>query len=197
MTLARSKKSPKPKPCAICKTPFIKRSMTHVACSVPCSMEIARRKREKSLRIAAKVERKATAAQKERIKPRSRHIKAAQISFNKFINKRDFGLPCCACGLPINGPAHASHFLSIGAHPNLRFDEKNCHSGCAKCNVFLHGNLIRYRENLVLKIGIDDVLLLESNNEFIKFSIEDLICIKKKYDLEYKLLNNLGADVCV
>lgn len=145
----------------------------------------------------AKEQRQERAADKAKLKTRADWLREAQKSFNRFINKRDSGLPCCACGLPMNGAVHASHFLSVGAHPNLRFNEKNCHSGCVKCNVFLHGNLLRYRENLIERIGLDEVLALESDNALIKLTIEDLVCIRRKYDLEYKLLNSHGADYCV
>lgn len=48
---------------------------------------------------------------------------------------------------------HAGHFYSVGDHPAVRFNPDNAHGQCHRCNTFLHGNLLNYRENLLQKIG--------------------------------------------
>lgn len=35
-----------------------------------------------------------------------------------------------------------------------RFDEKNCHAGCMRCNVILHGNYIAYTRRMQKTYGI-------------------------------------------
>jgi len=48
---------------------------------------------------------------------------------------------------------HCCHFYSVGEYPHLRFHEDNAHGGCLRCNHYSGDQLIRYRENLILKIG--------------------------------------------
>ena len=62
------------------------------------------------------------------------------------------------------------------------------HAQCAPCNNHLSGNAIDYRINLIKKIGIDGVKLLEGPNDPAKYNREDIIAIKAKYKLKYKEL---------
>ena len=71
--------------------------------------------------------------------------------FNKFIRKRDQDQPCISCGKYTT--LQAGHFYSAGNHPSLKFNEDNVHGQCKRCNYFLSGNLLPYRDNLILKIG--------------------------------------------
>ena len=48
---------------------------------------------------------------------------------------------------------HCCHFYSVGEYEHLRFNEDNAHGGCLRCNHFSGDQLIRYRENLIKKIG--------------------------------------------
>jgi len=84
--------------------------------------------------------------------------KAVRI-FNSWIRNRDAGLGCISCG-SLN-QIQAGHFYSAGHHELLRFEEDNVNSQCKRCNYFLSGNLISYRENLIKKIGIDKVQRLD------------------------------------
>lgn len=86
-------------------------------------------------------------------------IKKAQVVFNAYIRKRDSGLPCISCGS--SNPNQAGHYLSAGHHSVHRFNEKNVHLQCTRCNMYLSGNPISYRINLVKKIGADQVEILE------------------------------------
>lgn len=78
-------------------------------------------------------------------------IKLAEKHFNKFIRERDEGCICISCDS--HNTSDASHFYSGGHHAGLRFNEKNVHLSCAKCNRFLHGNLNEYRKRLPDRIG--------------------------------------------
>jgi hypothetical protein len=79
----------------------------------------------------------------------------AQTAFNKHIRERDNLLGCISCGS--FNEIQAGHFYSAGNHNNLRFHPHNVNSQCKKCNYFLSGNLLKYRENLIVKIGLDEV----------------------------------------
>ena len=84
----------------------------------------------------------------------------AQTVFNAWIRKRDAGKRCVSCsGYNIS---QASHYYSAGKHSNLRFHEDNVWGSCLKCNYFEHGNLIPYRAELIKRIGIDRVEVLDN-----------------------------------
>lgn len=86
-------------------------------------------------------------------------IKKAQVVFNAYIRRRDENLPCISC---VKGkPEQAGHYLSAGHHSVHRFNEKNVHGQCVRCNMYLSGNQINYRINLVKKIGVEQVEILE------------------------------------
>ena len=85
--------------------------------------------------------------------------KKAKDIFHKYIRLRDSEngiFTCCTCNrtLVINGGnCHASHFHSAGHNGATEFDEKNVHSSCSRCNLFLHGNLIEYQKFMLKKYG--------------------------------------------
>lgn len=83
----------------------------------------------------------------------------AQNVFNSFVRERDKNLGCISCGSW--NQIQAGHFYSAGNHNNLRFHEHNVNSQCKKCNYFLSGNLLNYRTNLIVKIGIENVEQLD------------------------------------
>ena len=106
-------------------------------------------------------------------------LKKAQIVFNAWIRKRDQDKGCISCGSEVN---QAGHYLSQGHHGALRFNEVNVNGQCVRCNCFLHGNLINYRQGLVKKYGEQKVLLLETNtNRVKKWSRVELLAIIQTY----------------
>ena len=153
--------------CKICPTLFQKWSSTQKTCSVPCALELAKRDREKK-------ERKEYLAQKVKLRTRREWLKLAQTAFNSFIRLRDANLPCISCGRFHQGQYHAGHFLSTGAHPELRFDENNCHKQCAPCNDHLSGNIALYRQALIVKVGPEELARLEGLNNPKKWTIPEL-----------------------
>jgi hypothetical protein len=85
-------------------------------------------------------------------------INKCQIVFNEYIRLRDLAgcshFKCISCGeIKDEKYMHAGHFYSSGHYSGLRFDEDNCNGQCNHCNTFLHGNLIDYGFNLLIKIG--------------------------------------------
>ena len=83
----------------------------------------------------------------------------AQKVFNRFIRERDADKGCISCGAGVD---HAGHYYSQGHHGNLRYNETNTNGQCLRCNNFLHGNLINYRNGLLKRYGEDKVLMLDS-----------------------------------
>lgn len=176
----------KQKPCKVCKTPFTKTSMGHVACSTPCAIEVARLKREKDARIAAKVERAITTKRLDSLKTRSDHVKAAQTTWNAYVRTRDHGKPCASCGVPPTRKAgghnvDCSHYRSVGSAPHMRFHLHNAAAACVKCNRDLAGNVVELRKGLIARIGLAKIEAVEANNEVRKFSVDYLIRLKRVF----------------
>jgi hypothetical protein len=105
--------------------------------------------------------------------------KRVQSLVNKYVRLRDAGQGCIACGKPIDGSGHASHYASQGMHGFLRYNLDNLSLSCVHCNVWLRGNLIRYRINLVKKIGLERVEYLEAHmNDIKRWTREELLEIE-------------------
>jgi hypothetical protein len=83
------------------------------------------------------------------------YMKIAQQTFNKYIRLRDQGKNCISCGKSPK-KENAGHFYSAGTHTAVRFDERNVHLQCEHCNTFLSGNLLNYREKLLIKLGFEE-----------------------------------------
>lgn len=120
-----------------------------------------------------KAYKKETKEKKEAIMSRSEWLNIAQKVFNLYIRTRDKALPCISCGTN-KGQFHAGHYRSVGSSPHLRFNENNCHAQCATCNNYLSGNLILYRKNIIFKIGLSEVEIIESDQGILKLSIPEI-----------------------
>jgi len=123
-------------------------------------------------------------ARKESLKKRSEWLREAQAAFNSYIRVRDRGKPCVSCGvsegvLKHGGTFDAGHYRSVGSTAHLRFNTRNVHGQCKKCNRYLSGRIVDYRKNLITRIGEDKLNELENNNEIRKFDIEYLKRVKK------------------
>jgi hypothetical protein len=107
-------------------------------------------------------------------------LKKAQTVFNKWIRNRDKNKGCISCGTQIT---EAGHYYSQGHHSALRFNEVNTNGQCTRCNCFLHGNLIKYREGLLKRYGQTKLDLLDSaaRNRVKKWSRVELETIIKTY----------------
>jgi hypothetical protein len=102
--------------------------------------------------------------------------------FNRFIRERDKDKPCISCGKwKIE---HASHYFAAGKYNHLRFDEDNVAGSCLACNYFEHGNLLKYRDGLINRIGIERVEALEQKAKMVQMSKDNrfnLIHVIEKY----------------
>lgn len=117
----------------------------------------------------------------KKVKPFPDLLKLAQKKFNAFIRERDKEKGCISC----NGPVEqAGHYFAQGHHSALRYDEMNTNGQCIKCNMYLSGNLIKYRQGLVKRYGEKEVLKLEQKADLHKawkWSRIELEEIIKKY----------------
>lgn len=165
----------KQRKCKHCKQKYTPIRPLQTACSVDCAIALMEATK-------AKVERRKATQRKEALKSKSDWAKEAQSAFNKYIRLRDSSKACISCGRHHAGQYHAGHYRTIGACPELRFDERNVHKQCAPCNNHLSGNIINYRINLINKIGLNTVEWLEGKHEPKHYTIEDLKEIKAKYN---------------
>lgn len=173
----------KPKKCRICRVEFEPFTSLQKTCSIPCALAQVRQDKAKQFR-------KETRKMKERIKTKSDWLKEAQVEFNKFIRHRDKDQLCISCQKPPK-KKNAGHYKSIGAFPELRFNENNCHLQCEHCNSFLSGNLANYRTHLLKKIGQRTLDFLEGHHQPQNLTIEDIKEIKQYYREQTKLLKVL------
>ena len=202
----------------ICKNPACRKKFKPVrpfqkGCCMDCDYEIAMaavmKKREQAAAKAkrdavekAKQKRRDLRERKAQLKSRNDWVKEAQAEFNKFIRLRDASEPCISCG-EVNPPMlhggqwDCGHYLSVGSHPELRFEELNAYKQCKSCNGgagrYAGKNRTvsqKYRENLIQKIGLTKVEWLEGPHDAKHYTIDDLKGITAKYKAKCKQLQN-------
>ena len=189
-------KPPKQHQCKECGGYYVKSQSTQQVCSMKCAIAYSKRKAEEKRKKQEKSDRleagRRMRARKEALKSRPDWLKEAQKAFNEFIRLRDADLPCISCGRYHNGQYHAGHYRSVGACPELRFNEDNVHKQCSVCNNHKSGNAIEYRINLIRKIGLERVEFLERHDhQPLKLSIDEIKELIKFYKAKCKGLENV------
>ena len=174
--------------CKVCKCTFEPTQALQTWCSVEHGVVIATERLAKIKQVAQVKERKADAVKRDKLKSKAQWAREAQTAFNNFIRLRDDDLPCISCGRHHQGQYHAGHYLSVGARPELRFNETNVHKQCSPCNTHLSGNAVLYRAALAHKIGVFGVEWLEGPHDPCKHTIDDLKQIKARYQAKTKQL---------
>lgn len=174
----------KPKPCKDCKKefqPFKPMQSRCVPCAIKKGQKDAQRQREKVQEASRKAFNKETKQRRDKLKTRGDWAKEAQTEFNRYIRGRDYGNACISCDGKTGAKMNAGHYLTVGAHPEMRYEELNCNLQCEHCNSHLSGNIVEYRKRLIIKIGADKLDWLEGPHEAKKYTIDDLKEIKRKY----------------
>ena len=124
------------------------------------------------------------------VKPLSYFKQQAQTAFNSYIRQRDAGNSCISCGRNTGAKMNAGHYRTVGANPELRFDEDNCHLQCEHCNSYRSGNIEEYTPNLIEKIGQERFDRLMGVHELPKWKREDYERIRNEYRLKLKELKS-------
>ena len=172
------KKIDKKRKCSVCEKEFVMMESTTKVCSISCALTYAREKNEAKEKKEVKAEIRKL---KINLKTRSQWLRETQTEFNKYIRLRDRDRPCISCGRHHNGQYHAGHYRSVGACPELRFNENNCQKQCQPCNNHLSGNIVEYRLNLINRIGQQAVDDLESHHPPRKYTIDEIKELKRHY----------------
>ena len=138
---------------------------------------------------------------KPKLKPISKLKKEVRRLFSEYIRLRDALLTtgdslyvnCITCSklIPIK-QAQAGHFIDC-RHSATLFDEANVHAQCARCNVYLDGNILEYRRQIINKYGEGyDIQLEEKAMQAKKFTRSELESLKEKYKEKIKELQEHG-----
>lgn len=122
----------------------------------------------------------------KKLTPLPKLLQKAQILFNAHVRERDGDDGCISC----NGQVQqAGHYLSQGHHSALRFGLPgslayyNTNGQCVACNMFKHGNLVRYRQGLIVKYGpeiVEQIENAESSKKWSRDELEEIISFYKK-----------------
>ena len=155
-------KTLKKKTCNICKDKYQPFNTLQSVCSKPkCILTHHREKTRKAVK-------RSDMKRKQALKGKNELISDAQTPFNVFIRIRDKDEPCISCGLYdhqipdkfTGGKWDCGHYLSRGAHTELRFNEDNAHKQCKVCNggsgkFAKKDESVRkqYKINLIIKIS--------------------------------------------
>jgi len=151
------------------------------------------RVQERERKAKQRVERAVDRRKRESFKSLRDLLAEAQVPFNKFVRMRDELLPCVSCGetnpaMTVGGQWDCGHFLSRGAHPELRYTEDNAAKQCKSCNAgsgkFAHKERTvsqRFEEELRRRIGDARVDFLKGPHPAKKWERDELIAIKALY----------------
>ncbi|MFU9442254.1 recombination protein NinG, partial [Klebsiella pneumoniae] len=187
-----------------------------VVCSFECASAIGKKQAAKAREAAKK---KALQRQRESEKEGRQRRKArlaelrpngyckaqAQKAFNAYIRARDAGLPCISCGETNPPDLHGGqwdcgHFKTVGAYPELRFEERNAHKQCKSCNAGAGKYTAKestvaqqYEAGLIARYGRDYVDWLNGPHEMTNYRREDFIRIRDEYRAKLKALKEREA----
>jgi hypothetical protein len=127
---------------------------------------------------------------KEKLMTKSDYLNICQKVFNTYIRTRDKDKNCISCNKKLVGKYDAGHFFSVGAYPNLRFNENNVFGQCVHCNRDKHGNVKEYDLRLQNILSIEEYnQLLNDRNKPALLTIEDIKELIAIYRVKTKELN--------
>ena len=197
-------KLPRSRKCKVCGERFKPSTLYEWWCNdehkADYAVDLANKSRQKRIQQQER-QRKETTQQERRnlkirklaVQPRSYFIKQAQQAVNAYIRERDKSLPCVSCGTLSAAQWDAGHYRTTAAAPQLRFDPRQIWKQCSVCNQHKSGNLVPYRAELILRIGIAEVESIEGNHERHRWTIEECKSIKAEYQQKLKELRQQEA----
>jgi hypothetical protein len=176
----------KQKKCKVCQEFFTPIQFAQTACGYKCAII-----HSKNLKLQKELKdwKAEKAILKDKLKTLGQYEAEAKKSFQKWIRMRDDKQPCISCGIQQTDLWDGGHYKKAEIYSGVIFDENNCHKQCRKCNRFLNGNELNYRQGLIQRYGIDFADQIEQKaNETrnYKFTKEELIAKKLKYDILIK-----------
>lgn len=187
-----------------------------VVCCYGCATAVAKaqtaKNRAEALRAEKKRQREEEKAGRERrktrlaeLRPASYYKVQAQQAFNAFIRARDADLPCISCGETNPPDLHGGqwdcgHFKTVGANPELRFEERNAHKQCKSCNAGSGKYTAKeatvaknYEDGLIARYGQEYVDWLNGPHEMTNYRRDDFIQIRDEYRAKLRKLKQQVA----
>lgn len=126
--------------------------------------------------------------------------------FSAWVKRRDMIggiIICITCGSQVlPGDANSSHFIHGHSKPTF-FDERNVHSSCVRCNLYLSGNLVEYAAFMQKKYGWETIdALRELSHQVVKptreFYQEIIVRYKAKVkEIDERYRPQIGEADCV
>ena len=147
------------KKCKSCGKQFEPSNTIQAVCGLKCALKVSAAKTKQK----AVEKRELNLKLKESLKTLGEFKKELQIEVNKIVRLIDAECSCLACGIN-NAKVDASHFRGVGAWDNLRFNLHNIYSGCARCNTYQNGNLIKFREGIIETFGDSQMAYMDDLN---------------------------------
>lgn len=178
------------KKCKVCTDEFTPRSSTQQACSPICAIAYSK---AKSLKKANREENKSHLLAKKVFYASDLKVRkaAAKKACHAYIRERDKNQLCICCNRKLGAKYDAGHYLESGNNPAIRYDEDNIHAQSVYCNQYQGGNSDDYKGNLIKKIGLERVELLESKKGLsAKRTCEDYKEIENYYKAKLKSIIN-------
>ena len=90
----------------------------------------------------------------------------------------DWYITCPLCWARVHRKqAQNMHFITRSVY-KYRRNEKNCHAGCMRCNVILHGNYIVYTRRMQRKYGeilVDEMINDKQIMKITTWSLQEMI----------------------
>ena len=174
--------------CVICTEKFKQARAMQKVCSPLCAAVHGRQE-------SAKQDRKDTRERKAKLKTRGEHIAETQAAFNALVRFRDRNETCISCQTVLStldgtlgGGYDCGHYRSRGSAPHLRFDFRNAHGQCKKCNRYRSGNAADYRIGLIARIGLQAVEALECDQSGGDWTIAGLEAMKADFRAQLRAL---------
>ncbi len=176
----------KQKKCKVCQELFTPIQFAQTACGYKCAII-----HSKNLKLQKELKdwKAEKAILKDKLKTLGQYEAEAKKSFQKWIRMRDVSLPCISCGIEQTDLWDGGHYKKAEIYSGVIFDENNCHKQCRKCNRFLNGNELNYRQGLIQRYGIefaDQIEQKANETRNHKFTKAELIAKKMQYDLLIK-----------
>lgn len=191
------------KTCKACGAKFQPILSTQVVCSPACAIEWSKQGKGKQSaeKVVKRLDREKTASRKAAVVTYGELQKKAQAAINRArrLEELQKGSGCISCGRSQaevqaedgwkpGGAWDAGHYISVGSHPNLRYEPTNIWLQCKSCNAG-SGKYAKkretvqqaYRANLIARIGIAAVEALEADQTERKYTRDELIQIAQTY----------------
>ena len=154
--------------------------------SMDCAIKYANNKSQARKEKAEKAKHR---EDKQKIKSKTAWFDQHQVLVNQYIVQvRDKDEACATCGTRANVKYDAGHYLTRGAHKELRFELTNIHKQCSvKCNQHGSGMRLEHKDFIRDKYGQEHLDWLEGPHISLKEQFPSVEAIKSEM-VRYRII---------